>query len=111
MRQYISPGEKEGKGGIGTEDDPRSPGFTLRTQSLLSIAFGLALGITFMIFFFIFQYVNPPRGTLTNFASQLHLSWWLSFLYGFIGGTVMAAIYNMLVVHRLNLFGLESHSD
>lgn len=109
---YISPEEGGGKGGGGPEDPGRSGSVLIRT-SLLSVAFGIALGITFMIFFIIFKYlgVGVPGGPIKSLVVDINPSLWLCFLYGFVGGTIMAAIYNMLVVHRLNLFGLENYSD
>ena len=34
-----------------------------------------------------------------------------SFLFGLISGTLIAGVYNLLVLKRLNLFGLESGRD
>ena len=87
------------------EDDQRSPQAGLRAQSLLALAFGIALGITSLIFYFILQ------DRALAFITGLSLSPWTSFLYGFIAGTVIASIYNILVVRRLNLFGLDYYAD
>ncbi len=93
------------------EDDPRTPKIILRSQGLLALAYGLALGITFMIFFGIFRLIGAPTGELSDFVSNLRLNLWLSFIYGFIGGLAIAVVYNILVVRRLSLFGLEGGAD
>ncbi|MDZ7288917.1 MAG: hypothetical protein ONB44_03985 [candidate division KSB1 bacterium] len=108
----IAPEGTTGGGGSGGgPEDPRSPQIVLRSQGLLALAFGFALGITFMIFFGIFRLFGAPAEALKEFVAHVNPNLWLSFLYGFIGGTVVAAIYNLLVVRRLNLFGLESSAD
>ncbi|GEM_PF-1782360 len=104
-------GGATGGSGGGTEDDPNFPRQALRSQGLLAIAFGFALGITFMIFFAIFNRLPElapfvEKAFWTDFD---HL--WFSFLYGFVCGTILAVIYNLLVLRRLNLFGLESSAD
>jgi hypothetical protein len=96
------------------EDDPRTPKIVLRSQGLLALAFGLALGVTFMLFCGLFSMAgapDAPDGALASFIADLRLNLWLSFLYGFIGGLGIAVVYNLLVVRRLNLFGLEGSMD
>lgn len=93
------------------EDNPRTPKVILRSQGFIVLAFGLALGITFMIFYGILQVKGVPGTALGIFVNDLRLDPWLSFAYGFIGGTAVAAIYNLLVVRRLNLFGVEGNVD
>ena len=44
-----------------------------------------------------------------RYALQHGAEW--VFLAGFIVGTITAGIYNLLVVRRVNLFGLESSMD
>lgn len=94
-------------------DDPtRDTPFILRSQGFLLLAFGFALGLCLMVFFGIFyRFGAPPIAGLQDFVAQVNPNLWLTFLYGFIGGTVVSGIYNVLVVRRLNLFGLESSSD
>jgi hypothetical protein len=75
------------------------------------LAFGLALGVTFMLFFGLFRLVGAPSGTLSAFVADLRINLWMSFIYGFIGGLAIALVYNLLVVQRLNLFGLEGNAD
>lgn len=93
------------------EDDPRTPKIILRSQGLLALAYGVALGLTFMIFFGFFRLIGTPSGALSLFVADLRLNLWMSFIYGFIGGVAIAVVYNILVVRRLNLFGLEGSAD
>ncbi|MDZ7362577.1 MAG: hypothetical protein ONB46_17915 [candidate division KSB1 bacterium] len=97
-------GSGSGGGDPPAEDDPRFPRFGLRAQGLLAIAFGIALGLAFLLFYFIL------RVRAATFIDGLHLTAWWSFVYGFIGGFVIAVIYNMLVLRRLNLFGLDYYN-
>ena len=106
------PVEKHGSsGGRGPEDELRQRQVTLRTQGFLALAFGFALGVTVMILFCLFRIFGAPTISLESFVMQVHPNLWLGFLYGFIGGTLLAGIYNLLVVHELHLFGLESDQD
>lgn len=110
MSRFVSPGDSPGSKGISPEEDPRYPNSGTRTFGFLSIAFGIALGITFILFFSLLPSI-VPGGVFKDFAVQLHLSWWQSFVIGFTTGMFLSVVYNMLVVRRLNLFGLESLSD
>jgi hypothetical protein len=103
-------GAHGGSGG-GTEDDPNFPRQALRSQGLLAIAFGFALGITFMIFFGIFNRLPELAPFVEKAFWENFANLWFSFLYGFVCGTILAVIYNLLVLRRLNLFGLESSAD
>jgi hypothetical protein len=87
------------------EDDPRLPRLGLGAQGLLALAFGFALGLTSLLFYFIL------RERAADFIADLQLTPWLSFIYAFIIGTVIAVIYNLLVLRRLNLFGLDYYAD
>jgi nitrate reductase gamma subunit len=99
-----------GSGGGGPED-PGTPQIVLRTQGLLTLAVGFALGVAFMVLFWFIRAFGAPTGAVADFVAQINPNLWLSFLLGFVGGTVMSAIYNLLVVRRLNLFGLDSSVD
>ena len=101
----IAAEEGSGKGGGGPEDDPRTGTITLRSEGLLTLAFGLAMGVALAALFWL------GRRTLTapNIFQQFQP--WQAFLAGFIVGTITAGIYNLLVVRRVNLFGLESSMD
>lgn len=100
-----------GGSGGGPEDDPRSPQIIARTQGVLALAFGFALGVAFMVLFWLIRTFGAPTGAVADFVRDLNPNLWLSFLFGFIGGTIAAAIYNFLVLRRLNLFGLDSSAD
>jgi len=104
---YVSPEESAPAGGGGPEDDPRFPRGGIRVQGYLSVAFGFALGLTFLAFLGILQIIQAPSA----FAAFAGSDPWLTFIFGFIGGTLFSLVYNILVVRRLNLFGLESASD
>ena len=98
-------------GGGPPEDDPSFPGVALRSQGLLTLAVGLAMGVTFMLLFWLIRAYGTPTGVVRDFVMHINPNIWFSFLLGFLGGTLLAAIYNLLVVRRLNLFGLESSAD
>ncbi len=109
---HISPG-KEGSssGGGGPEPgDPRSARIALRSQGLLTLAFGFALGIALIALFLLITWLRPTV-MLPTFSSDTLLNLLFLFLFGFISGTLISGIYNLLVVRRLNLFGLESSLD
>ena len=108
---YIAADEKGSQGGGGPDDDSQFPERTLRSHGFLALAFGFALGLTFMIFFGFFRVFGAPGSGLNNFVSQVNPNLWLSFLYGFVGGTLISAIYNFLIFRRLNLFGLDRNMD
>ena len=97
--------------GGGPDDDSRFPSRTLRSHGFLALAFGFALGLTFMVFFGLFHVFGTPGSGLANFVSQTNPNLWLSFLYGFLGGTLMSAIYNFLIFRRFNLFGTDRNMD
>ena len=103
--------EGTGLGGGGPDEDPRFPTRTLRSHGFISLAFGFALGLTFMIFFGLFRIFGAPTTVLESFVAEVNPNLWYSFLSGFIGGTLISAIYNLLIFQRLNLFGLDRNLD
>ncbi|MGH7491369.1 MAG: hypothetical protein ACREOO_03130 [bacterium] len=108
--------EGAGTGGSGgppphPEDDAQFRGVALRSQGLLTLAVGFAMGMAFMLFFWLIRTYGTPTGAVRDFVTQLNPNLGLSFLLGFLGGTLLAAVYNLLVVRRVNLFGLESSVD
>jgi hypothetical protein len=114
MRSFlnISPEEQSKTGG---GDDPNNP-FptpTLAQQGLLVLAFGFALGLTLIIFFMLFKFsgwTSLPK-IVEDWVANTHPNLWISFLIGFIGGTLLAGIYNFLIFRRINLFGLDRNLD
>ena len=109
--------EGEGVGGGGPDEDPRFPSRTLRSHGFISLAFGFALGLTLMIVFGLFRFIFAQAKSveqfiaLENFIENANLNLWDCFLWGFIGGTLISAIYNFLIFQRLNLFGLDRNLD
>ena len=108
---HIAPERQTGSsGGGGPEDDPLSPRLALRSQGVLTLAFGFALGIALVVLFRLIAWLRPSV-TLPTFSNDTLLNLLFLFLFGFISGTLVSGIYNLLVVRRLNLFGLESRLD
>ncbi|NIR52817.1 MAG: hypothetical protein GWN00_37970 [Aliifodinibius sp.] len=106
---YVSPEPTEGGTGGGPEDDPRFPRVAFRAQGFMSVAFGFALGLTFLAFLGILHIIKLPTDALEPFIASANP--WLIFIFGFIAGTLISGIYNILVIRRLNLFGLEHSAD
>jgi len=106
------PVEKCGlSGSPGPEDEVRRGQVALRTQGFLALAFGLASGVTVVVVFYLLRMLGVPTASLRSLVMRDHPNLWLGFLYGFIGGTLLAGVYNLLVVHELHHFGLESDQD
>ena len=111
---YNFPGEQPPKGGGGPEEDPRYPENIVRTQGLSIVAFGIALGLAFLLFFGFVQIFIPIGGTdtYTEFVYSIDpLTGVAFFLYGFITGVIIAAVYNSLVISRLRISGIERGRD
>lgn len=113
---FINPdvGEGGGTSGGGPDDPTRGGRVFTRSQGFLMIAFGIALGLTFMIMFGVlhrFPSIIEKFSGMQEFVTELQPNIWLSFVVGFVGGTILSGIYNILVVRRLNLLGLESALD
>jgi len=112
--QYIAPGQKPTPPGGGPEGDPRYARNALRSQGLLTVAFGFALGLTFVLIYFILKisfFPNQIGSLLPSLARTELLTAVYYFLFGFVIGTLISALYNLLVVKRLNLFGLEDYHN
>jgi hypothetical protein len=108
------PVEKHGSsGGRGPEpeDELSRQQTVLRTQGFLALAFGFALGVTMMVFFCLFRVLGAPTAGLQSFVMQINPNLWLSFIYGFVGGTLLAVIYNLLAINHAQLFGLGGDPD
>jgi len=98
-------------GGGGPDVENRFPERVLRSHGFLALAFGFALGLTLMIFFGLFRLMKAPPLGLEAWIAKVHPNLWFTFLMGFIGGTLISAIYNFLIFRRLNLFGLDRNLD
>jgi hypothetical protein len=109
---YVSLGEQHGtEEGGGPESYSPQGTSRLRAQGFLALALGFAAGLTLVLLFLFFRLVGAPTPGLQLFVSQINPNLWWSFLVGLIGGTLLAAIYNLLVIRHLNLFGLDSRLD
>lgn len=113
MRSFlnISPDEGGAKPGGGPDEDFRFPSRQLQSHGFFALAFGFALGLTFMILFGLFCLFGTPIPGLKDWIAKVHPNLWLSFLIGFVAGTLISAIYNLLMFRRLNLFGLDRNMD
>lgn len=107
----ISLDEEEARGGGGPDEDTRFPARTLRSHGFIAIAFGFALGLTFMILFGLLRLIGAPSKGLANFVSQINPNLWICFIYGLVGGTIISAIYNFLLFRKFNLFGTDRNMD
>ncbi len=109
---YVSPDEGSSSSGGGGPDDPtRNPAIVRRSQGFLALAFGLALGLSLMVFFAVFHFYHAPIDAWQPFFDLVKPNLWLTFLYGFVGGSLIAGFYNMLVIRRLQFFGLVNQRD
>ncbi len=101
--------EQHSKSGGG--DDTPSRGQLLYTQAsgVIAIAYGIALGITFVIFLATLKFLPtgflPPVSGIEDFFDLDAFAFAKAFLYGFVGGTLFSAFYNLLVVRWFNIFG------
>jgi hypothetical protein len=112
--QYVSPGEKATPPGGGPEDNGSRSVSSLGSQGLLALAFGFALGLTLVIVYFIFKLSFFPENInslLPELARGNFLTAVYYFLFGLVPGTILAALYNVLVLRRLNLFGMEQYHN
>ncbi len=108
----VAPEEGYGKGGGGPDDDFRFPERTLRSHGFVSMVFGFALGLTLVIFFLLFHWLGaPPVSGLEALVGNIHPNIWYVFLFGFVAGTVLAAVYNFLLFRRVNLLGLDREAS
>ena len=101
-----------GPGGGGPEGEGQSSNDIIRSQGLLSMAFGFALGIALVVFYLIIYLANLSPAILNIVpGSSLAIHLVSCFLTGFICGTIFSIIYNLLVVRRFNLFGIDRGVD
>ena len=111
MRRFlhIAPDEESTKSGGGPDVPGAGPAGGSRSQGFLAAAFGIAAGLTFML---LYGLLHLPlfKGLLPEITGTFD-NIWLWFLTGFIGGTFISLVYNLLVSYRLNLFGLERNVD
>ena len=102
------------KSGGGPEEDPNHPVNAARTEGFHVLPFGIALGLMFLLFFGFFNSFLPRPGIdiwsrfVFSFEPMLGMVY---FIYGFIAGIAIAAVYNVLVIHKLFLHGIERGRD
>jgi hypothetical protein len=108
--QYVAPGEKSTPPGGGPEENPSYIRGGMSSQGILTLAFGFALGCTLAILYLIIKLPLFPV-EIGRLLPALSENWLVTLLYyflsGFTFGTIIAGIYNLLVVKRLNMFGFE----
>ncbi len=102
---YISP---DSSGSENVPPDPNEPKRALLSQGFIAAAFGAALGLALTVVSEGIRRLRAPAILATWLDG---FSFWEPFLLAFILGTVTAGIYNLLVAHHINLFGLESRMD
>lgn len=98
-------------GGGGHDIDAQFPARQLQSHGFIALAFGFALALTLSIFFIIFKFIRPVPFGLENWLDKPWPNLAITFLIALVVGTLIAAIYNMLIFHRLNMFGLGRHMD
>ncbi len=101
--------DEKGSGGGGPDDPYRHQGVLMRMQGFIAIVFGMALGLTLVVFFLIFRWgwITAPTTIVAAFVGGPFWNLLASFAFGFIAGTLFSAFYNLLVFRRINLFGLD----
>ena len=99
------PGGNSGDG----PGDPDGNRRRIRAHVLIAAAFGLAMGLTAVLFFLIFHYLIPvPAGPIGTFFGTLVPNIFWAFLYGLVFGTFIAFVYNGLVTHHFNIFNVDA---
>ena len=109
----ISPAEKTPPGGGGgPEGEGQSGNDIVRSHGLLSLAFGFALGIALLVLYLIIYLANLSPVILNLIpGSSLIVQLVICFIVGFVCGTLISIIYNLIIVRRFNLFGIDRAVD
>lgn len=99
------PGGQSGDG----PGDPDGNRRRIRAHVLIAAAFGLAMGLTAMLFFLIFHFlIGVPEGPIGVFFGTLVPNLFWAFIYGLVFGTFIAFVYNGLVTHHFNIFNVDA---
>jgi|GEM_PF-6166005 len=99
------PGGQSGDG----PGDPDGGRRRIRAHVLIAAAFGLAMGLTAVLFFLIFHYlISVPAGPIGDFFATLVPGVFWAFLYGLVFGTFIAFVYNGLVTHHFSIFNVDA---
>jgi hypothetical protein len=89
--------------------DPDGNRRRIRAHVLIAVAFGLAMGVTAVLFFLIFHYlISVPAGPIGVFFGTLVPNIFWAFVYGLVFGTFIAFVYNGLVTHHFNIFNVDA---
>jgi putative flippase GtrA len=108
----ISPGLRIPPGGGGPEGEGQSGNDIVRSHGLLSLAFGFALGVALLVLYLIIYLANLSPVILNMLpGSSLVADLIICFIVGFVCGTIISIIYNLLIVRRVNLFGIDRGLD
>jgi len=99
----ISPRPETPGGGGNWDEDPSHPERNLQSHGFIALAFGMAMGITLMVFSFLAEKLN------IEFVKSCGC--FKMFLIGLIGGTLIAVLYNMLLYRHFNLFGSDQQMN
>lgn len=101
-------------GGGGWDEDPRHPQQAVQSHGFVALAFGAALGLTLGLFYYLLGALEHARPLLSNLWQTGADADWKNFLTflcifvtGLIFGTLLSAIYNVLLFKHFNLFGDE----
>ncbi len=100
------PGELDG----GPEALARTSQIARRSVGLLTLAFGFAAGVAAMILYLMayFKRLAFADTVLEPFFTALYPALWIAFFVGFVGGTLAALTYNLLIIRRAQVFGLSN---
>ena len=109
----ISPGHRTPPpGGGGPEGEGQSGNGVVRSHGVLSLAFGFAVGVALLVLYLIIYLANLSTAVVNLLPGpSLLMNLLICFVVGFVGGTIISVIYNLLIVRRLNLFGLDRGVD
>ena len=99
-------------GGGGPEGEGQSGNDIVRSHGVLSLAFGFAAGVALLLIYLII-YLGSLSAAIVNLlpGSSLAFNLLICFVTGFVCGTIISVIYNLLIIRRLNLFGLDRNVD
>jgi 4-amino-4-deoxy-L-arabinose transferase-like glycosyltransferase len=99
-------------GGGGPEGEGQSGNDIVRSHGILSLAFGFALGIALLVLYLIIYLANLSPVILNMLpGSSLLVHLVICFVVGFVCGTLISIIYNLIIIRRFNLFGIDRGVD
>lgn len=120
-RRYlgINPEATQAPGGSKKpEDEPRFGFGSTRETGFLVFSFGIAFALALLMLSWMIHILPGDQPQTTEFlkaSALLGTGFWVNFgitlAVGFVAGIILSLVYNLLVLQRLNLFGLESSLD